>query len=73
MFITILTKWKGYMWGEKQEKIKHWMLTTIEKKNFSNNEWKVCDAYAICTFHIDKKIDVFKIDDPKIVMCSYGI
>jgi len=34
---------------------------------------RFCDAYAICTFHIDKKIDVFKLDDPKIVMCSNGI
>jgi len=31
LFIIILTKLKGYMWGEKQEEIRPWMLIVIEK------------------------------------------
>jgi hypothetical protein len=37
VFITFLTKLKGYMWGEKQEEIKPWMSILIEKQNFNNN------------------------------------
>jgi hypothetical protein len=41
LFVTILTKSKGYTWGEMQEEIKPWMLDGIEKQNFSNKECKV--------------------------------
>jgi hypothetical protein len=34
---------------------------------------RFCDAYAICTSHDDKKVDVFKVKDLKIVMCSNGV
>jgi hypothetical protein len=47
VFITFLTKLKGYMWGKKQEEIRPWMSIVIEKKNFNNNEWKVLHIHAI--------------------------
>jgi hypothetical protein len=34
---------------------------------------RFCDAYAICTSHIDKKVDVFKVKDLKIIMYSNGV
>ncbi len=47
LFIIILTKLKGYMWGEKQEEIRPCMLIVIEKQNFNNNEWKVLHTHVI--------------------------